>query len=254
MLRFDFTQPKAIPREQLTQIENEVNARVAEGAPVTWEVMELEQAKKTGATALFGEKYPDRVRVVTMGSFSRELCGGTHLSNTGQVGLCKIIGEESVAAGTRRITALVGKAALDYVRQEEEILATLAASLRVPAGQVTDRVNSLLEELKTLKKQVSQRRPEADSRVTAEDLLAAARDIAGATVVIQSLDNVTPDSMRQLVDVMRRKHENRCSIRSLAVGIQTIIQQRGKFACRSKQCRSGPWSAFDFGGARLRTF
>jgi alanyl-tRNA synthetase len=125
----------------------------------------------------------------------------------GQVGLFKIIGEESVAAGTRRITAVVGKASLDYVRQEEEILATLAASLRVPAGQVNERVNSLLEEVKTLKKQVSQRRPETGSRVSAEDLLAAAHEIAGATVVIQALDNVTPDTMRQLVDVMRRKQE-----------------------------------------------
>ncbi len=157
--------------------------------------------------ALFGEKYPDIVRVVQMGDFSRELCGGTHLDNVGQVGLFKIIGEESVAAGTRRITALVGKAALDYVRQEEEILATLAASLRVPAGQVTERVNSLLEELKTLKKQVSQRRPETGSRVTAEDLLASAQEIAGATVVIQAVENVTPDEMRQLIDVLRRKQE-----------------------------------------------
>ena len=90
--------------------------------------------------ALFGEKYPDIVRVVQMGDFSRELCGGTHLDSVGQVGLFKIVGEESVAAGTRRITALTGKAALDYVRQEEEILADLAATLRVPPGQVGQRV------------------------------------------------------------------------------------------------------------------
>ncbi len=122
--------------------------------------------------ALFGEKYPDIVRVVQMGDFSRELCGGTHLDNVGQVGLFKIIGEESVAAGTRRITALVGKAALDYVRQEEEILGELSPQLRVPAGQVGERVSSLLEEVKTLKKQVSQRRAESPARVTADDLLA----------------------------------------------------------------------------------
>jgi alanyl-tRNA synthetase len=157
--------------------------------------------------ALFGEKYPDIVRVVQMGDYSRELCGGTHLDSVGQVGLFKIIGEESVAAGTRRITALVGKAAIDYVRQEEDILTGLAASLRVPAGQVTDRVNALLEEIKTLKKQVSQRRPEAGSQVTADDLLAAAQKIAGATAVIQAVENMTPDAMRQLIDVLRRKHE-----------------------------------------------
>ena len=90
--------------------------------------MPIAEAKSLGAMALFGEKYPEIVRVVQMGDFSRELCGGTHLDNVGQVGLFKIIGEESVAAGTRRITALTGKAALDYVRQEEEILAELAVA------------------------------------------------------------------------------------------------------------------------------
>ena len=206
-LRFDFANPEAVGRERLRAIEEAVNLRVLEAARVSWSQMPIDEARAQGAMALFGEKYPDIVRVVQMGDFSRELCGGTHLDNVGQVGLFKIVGEESVAAGTRRITALVGKAALDYVRQEEEILATLAASLRVPTGQVTERVNGLLEDVKALKKQVSQRRPEAGSRVTAEDLLAAAHEIAGATVVIQALDNVTPDTMRQLVDVLRRKQE-----------------------------------------------
>ena len=119
--------------------------------------MPIEQARAQGAMALFGEKYPDIVRVVQMGDFSRELCGGTHLDSVGQVGLFKIVGEESVAAGTRRITALTGKAALDYVRQEEEILAELAATLRVPPARSAERVAALLEEIKTLKKQASQR-------------------------------------------------------------------------------------------------
>ena len=120
--------------------------------------------------ALFGEKYPDIVRVVKMGDYSRELCGGTHLDNVGQVGLFKIVGEESVAAGTRRITALVGKSALEYVRQEEEILGELSSQLRVPASQIGERVNSLIEEVKTLKKQVSQRRSDGPARITADDL------------------------------------------------------------------------------------
>src|SRR5262249_13560366 len=147
--------------------------------------------------ALFGEKYPDIVRVVQMGDFSRELCGGTHLDNVGQVGLFKIIGEESVAAGTRRITALVGRAALEFVRQEEEILNDLAALLRVPAGQIGERVTTLLEEVKTLKKQSSQRRQETGARVSADDLLVNAKTICGAAVVIQAVENVTPDEMRQ---------------------------------------------------------
>ena len=204
-LRFDFANPEAVGRDRLRAIEEAVNLRVLEAAPVSWSQMPIEQARSKGAMALFGEKYPDIVRVVQMGDFSRELCGGTHLDNVGQVGLFKIIGEESVAAGTRRITALVGKAALEFVRQEEEILADLAGVLRVPSGQVSERVNALLEEIKSLKKQVSQRRPETGARVTADELLAAAQTVAGATVVIQAVENVSPDEMRQLIDVLRKK-------------------------------------------------
>src|SRR5664279_4571097 len=98
--------------------------------------MPIEEARKTGAMALFGEKYPENVRVVRMGEFSRELCGGIHLDNTSQVGLFKIVGEESVAAGTRRITALTGQSALALIRQEEEILAAVSTALKVPPAQV----------------------------------------------------------------------------------------------------------------------
>ena len=124
------------------------------GDPVTWTHMPIAEAKALGAMALFGEKYPDIVRVVRMGEFSKELCGGTHLDNVGQVGLFKIIGEESVAAGTRRITALTGQAALDLVRQEEE---SPGPDRREPSA--FPRISSatgwptLLEEIKTLKKQ-----------------------------------------------------------------------------------------------------
>jgi alanyl-tRNA synthetase len=204
-LRFDFANPDAVGRGRLCAIEEAVNLRVLEAAPVSWSHMPIDQARSNGAMALFGEKYPDIVRVVQMGDYSRELCGGTHLDSVGQVGLFKIIGEESVAAGTRRITALVGKAALEFVRQEEEILADLAGVLRVPSGQVSERVNALLEEVKTLKKQVSQRRPETGARVSADELLAASQTVAGATLVIQAVENVSPDEMRQLIDVLRRK-------------------------------------------------
>ena len=131
-LRFDFANPEAVGKERLEQIETTVNALVMTGDPVTWTHMPIAEAKSLGAMALFGEKYPDIVRVVRMGDFSKELCGGTHLDNVGQVGLFKIIGEESVASGTRRITALTGKAALDSVRQEEEILSQVAADAPRP--------------------------------------------------------------------------------------------------------------------------
>ncbi len=211
-LRFDFANPEAVGRDRLRAIEDAVNERVLSAAAVTWSLMPIEQAKTLGAMALFGEKYPDIARVVQMGDFSRELCGGTHLDSVGQVGLFKIIGEESVAAGTRRITAITGKSALEFVRQEEDVIAELASSLRVPPGQLAQRVASLLEEIKTLKKQAGERRPEKGQAVTADDLLAQAQEIGGATVVVQAIGSASPDEMRQLIDVLRRKRETRLAV------------------------------------------
>jgi alanyl-tRNA synthetase len=206
-LRFDFSNPEAVGKERLEQIEQTVNDLVMTGSPVSWSHMPIAEARATGAMALFGEKYPDIVRVVRMGDFSRELCGGTHLDSVGQVGLFKIVGEESVAAGTRRITALTGNAALELVRQEEDVLAQAAAALRVPQAQLGDRLMALLEEIKTLKKQASQRRAEPGSKVSVDDLAAGATAVDGTTVVIKALENQTPEEMRVLVDGLRRKVE-----------------------------------------------
>jgi alanyl-tRNA synthetase len=211
-LRFDFANPEAVGRDRLRSIEETVNRRVLEGDPVTWSHMPIEQARARGAMALFGEKYPEVVRVVQMGEFSRELCGGTHLDNVGQVGLFKIVGEESVSAGTRRIVALTGEAALDYVRQEEEVLSEVAAALKVPPGLVAERVASLLEEVKTLKKQAAQRRTEAAPKVSADDLLAAAATVGEASVVTHALQGSSPDELRQLIDVLRRKANARLAV------------------------------------------
>ncbi len=193
-LRFDFANPEAVGKERLDQIEKTVNALVMTGDPVTWTHMPIAEAKSLGAMALFGEKYPDIVRVVRMGDFSKELCGGTHLDNVGQVGLFKIIGEESVASGTRRITALTGQAALDLVRQEEEVLAQVAATLRVPQSQLGDRVAALVEEIKTLKKQASQRKADTGGKVSVDDLVAGAENVGDATVVVQGRRE--PDARR----------------------------------------------------------
>ncbi len=211
-LRFDFGNPEAVGRDRLRAIEDIVNERILASAGVSWSLMPIDQARTLGAMALFGEKYPDIVRVVQMGDFSRELCGGTHLDSVGQVGLFKVIGEESVAAGIRRITALTGKAALDYVRQEEEILAELSGSLRVPPGQVGQRVAALMDEVKNLKKQASQRPRDTGSSVSADDLLAGAESVAGATVVVRAVGAMAPDEMRQLVDVLRRKRPERLAV------------------------------------------
>ena len=220
-LRFDFANPEAVGRDRLRLIEETVNLRVLEAAPVSWTVMPIEEARKTGAMALFGEKYPENVRVVRMGEFSRELCGGTHLDNTSQVGLFKIVGEESVAAGTRRITALTGQSALELIRQEEDILAAVSTALKVPPAQVADRVTALLDELKSLRKQATTKKADPAAKTSADDLLAAATPLGETAVVTHALKDATPDELRQLIDVLRRKAPSR-----LAVLLATVTEGR----------------------------
>ena len=174
--------------------------------------MPIAEAKTLGAMALFGEKYPEVVRVVEMGDFSRELCGGTHLDNVGQVGVFRVIGEESVSAGTRRITALTGKAALDLIREEERTLSEVAATLKVPVPQIADRVASLLEEVKSLKKQLATRKVDAAPKTSPDDLIAGATELDGVRVIAASLGDTTADEMRQLVDVLRRKQPTELAV------------------------------------------
>jgi len=203
VLRFDFTNPKAVSRDELGRIEEEVNLQVLAGQPVRCEKLPLAEARKTGAMMLFGEKYPDEVRVVSMGQFSKELCGGTHLDNTAQVGLFRIVGEESVAAGTRRITALTGRAALALVARHEVALAHAAAALKVPPEQVPERVEALLKEVRQLKKQAGAAPP--SDAIAAETLLAGARDVSGVKVIVEELAGASADALRGAIDQLRRK-------------------------------------------------
>ena len=211
-LRFDFSNPEPTGRERLVLIEETVNQRVLEGDAISWTTMPIAEARSLGAMALFGEKYPDVVRVVRMGEYSRELCGGTHLENAGQVGVFKVISEEPVSAGTRRITALTGKAALEHIRQEQQILAHAAHALKVAPSQVADRVALLLEENKTLKKQANQRKADATPRVAPDDLLAGADSIGSVRVVTAAVGAATPDELRQLIDVLRRKSPSELAV------------------------------------------
>ncbi len=203
LLRFDFTNPSALNIEELSRIETEVNAKILDGVPIRCENLPLAEARKAGAMMLFGEKYPDVVRMVSMGNFSKELCGGTHLDNTAQVGMLKIVGEESVAAGTRRITALTGTAALEDVRRKDTALARAAAVLKVPAGEVDDRIEALLKEVRQLKKQLA-----AGAKgvgVSAEGLLAEAAEVGGTKIIVAEVPDAGPPMMRQLIDQLRRK-------------------------------------------------
>ncbi|MDO4583325.1 MAG: alanine--tRNA ligase [Planctomycetia bacterium] len=154
MLRFDFSNPKAIPYETLLAVGKEVNQRILEAQEVRGKVMPLEEARKTGAMMLFGEKYPDDVRVVMMGE-SKELCGGTHVDNIAHIGAFKIVSEESISAGTRRITALTGMKVLEYMYARERILTQLALELKSPVEELPARLETLQKEVKQLKKELA---------------------------------------------------------------------------------------------------
>src|SRR5262249_3967659 len=152
---------------------------------------------------LFGEKYPDIVRMVSMGEFSKELCGGTHVTSTGQIGLFRITSEESVSAGTRRIVALTGRAALARAREDQKALAETAAALRVPVAEVPHRVAVLTKEVRELKKQAAAGPRAGD--LTPERLIEGAAKIAGVTVIIAEAPGAEAGAMRELIDLVRRK-------------------------------------------------
>jgi alanyl-tRNA synthetase len=155
-LRFDFTHHGPVKPERLEEIEAIVNREIWRATPVTFEEMPFQEAREAGAMALFGEKYGDVVRVVNIPGFSMELCGGTHVRNTAQIGFFKIVSETGVAAGVRRIEAVTGPGAYEFVRGEERALHRVAESLRVPAEQVERRVTQLLEERRVLERRIEE--------------------------------------------------------------------------------------------------
>jgi alanyl-tRNA synthetase len=232
-LRFDFTNPQAIGRETLAEIEAEVNDRVARAESVSWQTLPIAEARKAGAMMLFGEKYPDNVRMVSMGEFSKELCGGTHLDNTGQVGFFKIVGEESVSAGTRRITALTGRAALERVRKMETALIETAAALRSSVDDVPARVEALVKEVRELKKQKASA-PRA-GHASADDLLKDAEPIGTTMLIVAELPEATADDMRMLIDQLRQKAKSVAALLGshadgkvvLVAGISSDLEKRG---------------------------
>ena len=205
VLRFDFSHGAAVTPDELLEIENIVNARISEGAPVEIAYMDIKEAKAAGAMALFGEKYPDRVRLVSMGDFSKELCGGTHLDNTGQVGLCKIDHEENVAAGVRRIVAATGKKALERIRETENLLKEVGIAMKVPQLQeLPRRAQQLQEELKQLKQELAQYTRASVADATAK-LLAEATTVGQAKIVCVQLNGIDRDTLREYADQLRQQ-------------------------------------------------
>jgi alanyl-tRNA synthetase len=198
-LRFDFTHFSQVDPETLNRIEVLVNRHIRENAGVSLEEMEAEQAFKSGAMALFEEKYGDRVRVISLAEFSKELCGGTHCDRTGDIGLFKIVSESSVAAGIRRIEAITGEAAVLHVQQTSGILAEISSRLREKSETLVERIEKLLADLKKSEKQVEklQTAKAAESTGQAGDDIA---DINGTKVIIRKVDVDKPAMLRDLAD------------------------------------------------------
>lgn len=205
-LRFDFAHKRALTPDELRKVEDIINACIAKGAPVNTELLPIEAARKRGAMALFGEKYPDEVRVVSMGDFSVELCGGTHLTNTGQVGLCRITSEEPVAKGVRRITAITGPRALQKGRETDELVATLQKLLKATQpGDLVTRVEAMQAEIRSLNKQIAEL-TSASVTDAIGDLVAGGEVVGGVRIVARRLDGVSREALRDFVDQLREKH------------------------------------------------
>jgi alanyl-tRNA synthetase len=205
-LRFDFSQPEAIRPEQLSEIERLVNEQILGNHPVQTEVMAIDAARAKGALALFGEKYGESVRVLSMGApgFSIELCGGTHVSRTGDIGLFKITSEGGVAAGVRRIEAMTGMGALAHVAAEEGALAEVAAVVRAPVAQAADKVRALAERNRELEKELERLKMKLAASA-GDDLLTQAVPVGSAKVLAARIDGADPKTLRDTMDQLRNK-------------------------------------------------
>jgi hypothetical protein len=184
-------------------VEDLVNQEIKAALPVVTEVMDVESAKKSGAMALFGEKYHGDVRVVSMGDFSKELCGGTHVKNTSEIGAFKIISESGIAAGVRRIEALTGDALNDYYRGLEEKLQTLAKQLKTNVSELGDRIDNLLEEVKALKSENEQLKSKLANEAmgnAAENIV----DVKGVKLLAMKVEGVEMNELRNLGDQLKK--------------------------------------------------
>ena len=205
-LRFDFSHFEAMTPDEIKETEILVNNAILSAMEITCKVMPIDEAKKLGAMALFGEKYGENVRVVAMGDYSMEFCGGTHLTNTAQAGLFKIVSESGVAAGVRRIEAVTGTNYIEYMTKREELLFDTAKALKVNnISDLTLKANQLLDEMKAQKQQMDELRAKL-SKGEADEILNSAIDISGVALIIAQNEGATVDMLRNLCDEIKNKY------------------------------------------------
>ncbi|HAL2618826.1 TPA: alanine--tRNA ligase [Escherichia coli] len=204
VLRFDFSHYEAMKPEEIRAVEDLVNAQIRRNLPIETNIMDLEAAKAKGAMALFGEKYDERVRVLSMGDFSTELCGGTHASRTGDIGLFRIISESGTAAGVRRIEAVTGEGAIATVHADSDRLSEVAHLLKGDSNNLADKVRSVLERTRQLEKELQQLKEQAAAQESA-NLSSKAIDVNGVKLLVSELSGVEPKMLRTMVDDLKNQ-------------------------------------------------
>ncbi|EFC9657932.1 alanine--tRNA ligase [Escherichia coli] len=204
VLRFDFSHNEAMKPEEIRAVEDLVNAQIRRNLPIETNIMDLEAAKAKGAMALFGEKYDERVRVLSMGDFSTELCGGTHASRTGDIGLFRIISESGTAAGVRRIEAVTGEGAIATVHADRDRLSEVAHLLKGDSNNLADKVRSVLERTRQLEKELQQLKEQAAAQESA-NLSSKAIDVNGVKLLVSELSGVEPKMLRTMVDDLKNQ-------------------------------------------------
>ncbi|MCI1680078.1 MAG: alanine--tRNA ligase [Ewingella americana] len=203
-LRFDFSHFEAMKPEEIRQVEDLVNAQIRRNLPVETKIMALDDAKEQGAMALFGEKYEDNVRVLSMGDFSTELCGGTHASRTGDIGLFRIQSESGTAAGIRRIEGITGENAIASLHQQSDLLQDVAHLVKGDVNSVSEKIRSLIERSRQLEKELQQVKGQQAAQESAS-LSSQTKDVKGVKVLVSQLDNVEPKMLRTMVDDLKNQ-------------------------------------------------
>lgn len=203
-LRFDVTHFEPISKEELKIVEEKVNRAILDALDINCEIMNIKDAKEKGAMALFGEKYGNEVRVVSMGDYSVELCGGTHLNNTSQVGLFKILSEGGVAAGVRRIEAITGKAVYDYLTNKEVVINDICAALKTKEDNLVQRAHTLVEENKSLAKELQDAKTKLNLQ-SVDSLLDSKVDVCGVNLLCAKFEGIDMNSLKETADSLRDK-------------------------------------------------
>ena len=203
-LRFDFAHFSAMTAEEIAKVEEIVNSEIAANHPVVTQIMNIEEAKATGAMALFGEKYEEDVRVVSMGDFSKELCGGTHVANTGSIVTFKIVSEGGVAAGVRRIEALTGDAVFAYYKDIEKTLAEAAKAAKATPANLTDKIEHMLAEIKALQSEIESMKSKA-AKEALGDVMDQVKEVKGVKLLATAVEDVDMNGLRDLGDQLKDK-------------------------------------------------